>query len=341
MNQHRIDPGSEQPPGGLTIKVTKNEYFDLPQGRFRFISELSDAILLFKKDDTNRDLTVSQRELVKLMGEGKARRVRIYDDFQKRPQQLPEEELGPDERDSKKGLRARTIQFYVRKFDAEPDNRISKRCARKVIKNNEDEARRLGLTHKMSATRLLWFVQNRGTPGDRKVRYFLDQRGLASTSRLPKKVQAFLASANGYYWSGRGVDMNDAWTYLANLIEEENAWRVEQGLDPIEGPKAAETLRRRIRRAENHTNWATKYSKHEADQRFRGTSNHLKATRVGELVIIDHTMLDAFTLLDRKTGLPLGRPWLSIAIDVFSRCLLGYVVSAEPPSLYSVTRLMK
>lgn len=54
-----------------------------------------------------------------------------------------------------------------------------------------------------------------------------------------------------------------------------------------------------------------------------------------EQVQVDHTVIDVIVVDDRER-LPIGRPYLTVAIDVFSRCLLGMVVTLEPPSAVSV-----
>ena len=48
-------------------------------------------------------------------------------------------------------------------------------------------------------------------------------------------------------------------------------------------------------------------------------------------VQIDHTPTDVI-LIDRETGLIIGRAWLTVAIDVYSRMILGYYVSLDAPS---------
>lgn len=63
-----------------------------------------------------------------------------------------------------------------------------------------------------------------------------------------------------------------------------------------------------------------------ADRRFRIVKAGPKMTRILERVEADHTPLDLF-LIDQVTGLPLGRPLLTIYIDVFSRFPLGYHLS--------------
>lgn len=54
-----------------------------------------------------------------------------------------------------------------------------------------------------------------------------------------------------------------------------------------------------------------------------------------ELVQIDHTKIDLI-VVDEISRLPIGRPYLTIAIDVFSRCVVGMIVTLEAPSATSV-----
>ena len=52
-------------------------------------------------------------------------------------------------------------------------------------------------------------------------------------------------------------------------------------------------------------------------------------------VQIDHTVIDLI-IVDERDRQPIGRPYLTVAIDVYSRCLVGMVVTLEAPSAVSV-----
>ena len=54
-----------------------------------------------------------------------------------------------------------------------------------------------------------------------------------------------------------------------------------------------------------------------------------------EQVQIDHTVIDLIGV-DERDRQPIGRPYLTLAIDVFTRCVLGMVVTLEAPSAVSV-----
>lgn len=66
---------------------------------------------------------------------------------------------------------------------------------------------------------------------------------------------------------------------------------------------------------------------------------HLIATRPLELVQIDHTQADVF-VLDEATRRVIGRPWLSVAIDVASRTVLGIYLTMERPNAAAVALLL-
>lgn len=53
------------------------------------------------------------------------------------------------------------------------------------------------------------------------------------------------------------------------------------------------------------------------------------------VIQIDHTLVDII-LVDPIDRLPIGRPYVTIAIDIYSRCIAGFVLSLEAPSAVSV-----
>lgn len=60
-----------------------------------------------------------------------------------------------------------------------------------------------------------------------------------------------------------------------------------------------------------------------------------ECTALLEQVQIDHTVMDIM-VVDELERLSVGRPYLTIAIDVLTRCVVGLVVTLEPPSAVSV-----
>ena len=58
-----------------------------------------------------------------------------------------------------------------------------------------------------------------------------------------------------------------------------------------------------------------------------------------DVLQIDHTLVDVI-VVDREHRLPIGRPWLTLAIDVASRAIAGFSVSLEAPSALSVSLVL-
>lgn len=62
--------------------------------------------------------------------------------------------------------------------------------------------------------------------------------------------------------------------------------------------------------------------------------------RAFERVHIDHTKLDIM-LVDSVTGEVIDRPWLTLAIDAYTRRILGHVLTFDPPSANSVMLVIR
>ncbi len=65
----------------------------------------------------------------------------------------------------------------------------------------------------------------------------------------------------------------------------------------------------------------------------------LVASRALEIVQIDHTQSDV-TIVDRWFRRPLGRPWLTVAIDIASRCIVAIYVSMDRPNAATVALVL-
>lgn len=83
-----------------------------------------------------------------------------------------------------------------------------------------------------------------------------------------------------------------------------------------------------------------RFGEREARVRFRMTGMGPQTTRILERIEVDHTPLDLF-VVDEETGLPLGRPWITLLIDKYSRVILGYHISFGHPSIDSVMRALR
>lgn len=77
-----------------------------------------------------------------------------------------------------------------------------------------------------------------------------------------------------------------------------------------------------------------------ANHRFRGVLGHRVTDAPLRRAEIDHTLLDLM-VVDDESGMPLGRPLLTLCVDDYTRCILGYHVGFEPPSYMTVARCLR
>lgn len=74
--------------------------------------------------------------------------------------------------------------------------------------------------------------------------------------------------------------------------------------------------------------------------KYRAALGNVKVGSVLERFEIDHTPLDLI-VIDMLTKLPLGRPWLTMAIDHYSRMVVGFYVSFNAPSGHGVLQCLR
>lgn len=97
------------------------------------------------------------------------------------------------------------------------------------------------------------------------------------------------------------------------------------------------TLYRRAREIDPHLKMLKQKGRHAADAHFKQRNKGQGATRPLETVYIDNTRVDLGTTWD---GHWLGRPWLWVALDLYTRMILAVFVSYDPPSYRCVAQCM-
>ncbi|AJI53444.1 Mu transposase C-terminal domain-containing protein [Francisella philomiragia] len=101
-------------------------------------------------------------------------------------------------------------------------------------------------------------------------------------------------------------------------------------------PPSKNTIRSRIAKISNEERLKKQGNKDIARNIYSPAAGSFPhATNPLSVVQIDHTLMDII-LVDDENRLPIGRPWITLAIDVYSRMITGYYLSLEPPSEASV-----
>jgi putative transposase len=124
-------------------------------------------------------------------------------------------------------------------------------------------------------------------------------------------------------------------------IHIEAAKMVRAGKVPAEQAKVSvATVNRRLGEFPRYDVLRARYGLNHARADFRTTVEGVLAVRSMQRLECDHTPLNWVVLCDR-TGLPLGRPTLTIIVDSLSGYVVGIYVSFYGPGLTSVLNVLK
>jgi putative transposase len=339
-----------------TLDFKKGELFQhFEKGLCRFDRWKAFNVMVFHAVDGGGEVKLQEHVFHELHAVRKIRR--IEQDKDGNP--IETREFGPDEcwidsddpaqaKLTSEGRNALARQFYTKKWDEEGGVSLGDVGLQKLIDRWRPIVRQLGYEtneieegedqpFRVKPARLRHYVKNCGRAGARPLESFRDDRGKNSPRRLADEVEAEIPKVIDYYYGVRGRDYNDAYGELREGIKARNKGRSED--EKLKYPRP-EVLRRRINEAATFDNLARKTSRSEAWRKIHGHREHITATRPLELAIIDTTPLDCH-VLDSRRLLPLGRPYLTACLDVYSRMLLAYFITFEPPSLYSVLATLK
>lgn len=101
-------------------------------------------------------------------------------------------------------------------------------------------------------------------------------------------------------------------------------------------PPHPNTIRYRVRQINEQITLKAREGKKIAQDKFTPIIGHFPhANHPLAVVQIDHTPLDII-VVDETHRLPIGRPFLTLAIDVYSRMIVGFYLSLDHPSATSV-----
>jgi len=142
--------------------------------------------------------------------------------------------------------------------------------------------------------------------------------------RLPEYVEDFLNEVVKRKRSGKKLTFHKAW-------QEINYSCLEKG---VRAPSVG-TVTARLKSMNAKKLHALRFGVEAADQLYGARPGHRSTEFPLELVQIDHTLVDII-LCDQVTREPIGRPWLTVAIDIHTRVILGYYIGFNAPSAISV-----
>ncbi|RLA82781.1 MAG: transposase [Epsilonproteobacteria bacterium] len=95
------------------------------------------------------------------------------------------------------------------------------------------------------------------------------------------------------------------------------------------------TVRNRIYKISEYDVLKQQGNRTAAKTKYEPVPGKYKVDYPMQLIQIDHTPVDLM-LVDDKYRKPIGRPYITVAIDIYSRMIVGYYLSLNPPSVTSV-----
>jgi len=135
---------------------------------------------------------------------------------------------------------------------------------------------------------------------------------------------------------------------MSSAIEDENEIRKEAGLKPLRIP-SIKTFQKRVADLPQALKDIAFLGKDRAEVIHRAVNGGLDVLRPLERVEMDEWKIDLQTLLaisgvwqkmsaKQRKAVPRVRLWLTAVIDVATRCLIGFRVHREAPSVLTVSR---
>lgn len=101
-------------------------------------------------------------------------------------------------------------------------------------------------------------------------------------------------------------------------------------------PPHPNTIRNRIKKIDAYKKLKSRSGNKVARDQLAPLKGHFPGADFPLSVVqVDHTLVDII-LVDDAHRQPIGRPWLTLLIDVFSRMVLGFYISFDPPGNLSL-----
>ncbi|MBB3952507.1 DDE-type integrase/transposase/recombinase [Aureimonas jatrophae] len=336
--------------GQIFLYGTADRQVALEFTRFQF-----DGKLEFRKADGSGKRTMSADEYERDRSEGLLVRVtRLLDgdgvDHDLDPAFFADpEEVGikPIEKAHRQAMRqrlsnARTLRFFCMRHDETPGLTHGRVDLRNLIAEHRVAATEAGFDWCPSPSALKRALENYGTPGNRPLGPFLTRGTKGKTERWDRRILELRDAMIAHYWSARGVRKGDAVNKFmtgAKRLRE----ACEREFEAIPKSPKRSILHKWVNDSENYENYKSKYGKKSADARFRGRGRGMVAERILQYVLIDDTEVDALALFTDADGnvVNTARPTLTLAIDLYSRMILGAVLTYDGLSLITVMECLR
>ncbi|EMK3378413.1 transposase [Vibrio vulnificus] len=154
------------------------------------------------------------------------------------------------------------------------------------------------------------------------------QKEMDSQSLIDEAIQ-------NVYLTRERLSVAEAYRYYKSRVIQMNRGIVEGKIKPI----AERSFYNRINELPPYEVAIARFGKRYADRKYRSVGQQVAATKPMEFVEIDHTPVPVI-LIDDELDIPLGRPYLTMLYDRFSKCIVGCSINFREPSFDSVRKAL-
>jgi putative transposase len=194
--------------------------------------------------------------------------------------------------------------------------------ASRTKKEVEERAKEFGLNY---VTLYRWIKNYESTGKLSSLVPNLDARGGKGKSRLNSVVdQIITESIEELYLTLQKTSINRVYAEIKKRCENAGF-----------NPPHINTVRRRIKEISTERFMKKRMSRSKAESIYGLQGDIFEARCPLDIVQIDHTPLDII-LVDEVLREPVGRPYITVAIDIYSRMIFGFYLSFDPPSFFTV-----
>ena len=187
-----------------------------------------------------------------------------------------------------------------------------------------------------SSTALRWFKRYRES-GNSLVSLVSDYRGNTKSRLLPDVRDVVNDVINDRYLTMERINIRKAHRILVGEMLALNLQRKREKQEPLQTP-SYDALRSAIRALDQFDVLSKRYGYAYAVKLIRAHGQTPPTERHLARIQIDHTLLDVVVECSENVRF---RAWLTLAVDVHSRAVVGYLLSPNPPSAMSILECMR
>ncbi|MGG6895869.1 hypothetical protein [Rhizobium sp. BR 315] len=320
----------------------------------------ADPIILRAVED-NVERRISRLDLAVLQGSGKALRT-----FKKgqvirtltateikafheppRTDKLTETELKKWDIRKRDIIRAARLLWYVQAWDRNPVSRGEPSLTAFILANHKD-AQATGHEGILSASSLRKAIA-KGERGHRTLQMYLRRTGGArKKSKFPEWVYELGEEMVVHFYSDPLIRYRDAHGWFDGRFyslrgahaENTTPHKMWSGEPPCE-----QTLTNWINGARCLATLTTKYGLREANRRLRGRGESFEPVAPMETIVLDQTLGPIWAVekveMDGTVAIVLKRPWLVWAMDLYTRMVVGLVMTFDPPNIATLMACLR